>query len=52
MKKRYLDLKFLKYVLAKSKLAFDLLSFFCKMGLEFFSAGLDLFKKKTHKKRA
>ena len=52
MKNRNLDMKFLEvFFLVKCELASDRLSFLSKMGLEFFSAGLEFFLK-THKKRA
>ena len=40
MKNRNLDMKFLEVFLVKCELASDRLSFFSKMGLEFFSSGL------------
>ena len=43
MKNRNLDMKFLEVFLVKCELASDRLSFLSKMGLEFFSAGLEFF---------
>ena len=43
MKNRNLDMKFLEFFLVKCELASDRLSFLSKMGLEFFSAGLEFF---------
>ena len=44
MKNRNLDMKFLEVFLVKCELlASDKLSFLSKMGLEFFSAGLEFF---------
>ena len=50
MKNHNLDMKFLEGFLVKSELASDRLSFLSKMGLKFFSAGLEFFWKR--KKRA
>ena len=50
MKNRNLDMKFLEVFLVKCELASDKLSFLSKMGHEFFSAGLDLFKKNAQKR--
>ena len=43
MKNCNLDMKFLEVFLVKCELASDRLSFLSKMGLEFFSAGLEFF---------
>ena len=53
MKNHNFDLKFLEFFLVKFELASDRLSFLRKMGLEFFSDGLEFFFffLKTHKKK-
>ena len=49
MKNRNLDMKFLEVFLVKCELASDRLSFLSKMGLEFFSAGLEFFFENAQK---
>ena len=49
MKNSNLGMKFLEVFFVKSEIASDRLSFLPKMGLEFFSDGLEFFLK-THKK--
>ena len=43
MKNSNLGMKFLEFFFVKSEIASDRLSFFPKMGLEFFSDGLEFF---------
>ena len=50
MKNRNLDMKFLEVFLVKCELASDRLSFLSKMGLEFFSTGLEFFFENAQKK--